>query len=155
MDEDLAAAQRAEYAVHSAILTGLPGAASLIASYDGVPSFHDATVEDVNLSMRGKSSIRIGNPYPTIYDRSRLLVTFEIGQVIDANLDSFGQNILFSLMLRHPVRRPERQNYRTREILEGDVEFDFDATCGISGFVVGRNLSVRWTKDRRAGARRT
>lgn len=150
MSHDLEDRLRKDYAVHSEILASLPGSASLLAQYEHLPDFHDAVAKDVSLSTSGKSLIRLANPYPTIFDAGYLLVTFEIDKVIDANLDFFGGNILFGLMLRRPAARPDRQPYLTRPIEAGDIEFEFEPTCGLSGFVVGRGVRVSWTKDRRA-----
>lgn len=152
MDDDLVARRRADYLLHTELLSALPGGASVIAKYEDGTSFHDATLEDLKLSMRGKSLIRIANPYPTIFDGGRLIVTFEIGRVVDANLDLFGENILFSLLLRRPPARPDRRNWLTRTVAEGDIEFDFEPTCGLGGFLIGRDVSVRCSRDRRADA---
>jgi hypothetical protein len=139
-----------DYSVHSEILASLPGSASLLAQYEHLPTFHDAVAEDVSLSRIGKSLIRLATPYPTIFDAGRLLVTFEIDKVVDANLDLFGENILFGLLLRRPTIRADRQPYLTHAIETGDIEFVFEPTCGLSGFVVGRGVRVTWTKDRGA-----
>ena len=69
---------------------------------------------------------------------------------VDANLDLFGENILFGLLLRRPTTRADRQPYLTRAIEAGDIEFVFEPTCGLSGFVVGRGVRVSWTTDRGA-----
>lgn len=150
MDQDIEEKLRKDYAVHGEILASLPGSASLIAQYEHLPSFHDATVEDVSLSMNRKSLIKLANPFPTFFDGGRLIVTFEIDQVIDAYLDLFGNNILFALFLRRPAARIDRDPYRTRRIDAGDIEFEFESTCGLSGFVVGRGVRVSWTKNLRA-----
>lgn len=150
-DED---EQWAAFAVHRELLEGLPGGASLLAEYEDVPDFHDATIEDVALSLRGKSLIRLANPYPTIFDAGRLLVTFEIDTVIDASLNFFGDNILFGLRLRPPMDGFDRRGHLSRPIEPGDIEIGFEATAGLSGFVVGRGVSVRWSKDRRARSAR-
>jgi hypothetical protein len=146
VDEELEAKRRADYANHAELLTGLPGGASLIAQYEHRTSFHDAIALDVSLSMRGKSLVTIEDLYPTIFEPGRLLVTFEIGKVIDANLDLFGENILFALLLRRPTPRPDRHGWLTRTSVDGDIEFGFEATCGLQGFIVARDVSVRWTK---------
>ena len=104
--------------------------------------------------MSRKSLIKLSNPYPTIFDAGRLVVTFEIDEVIDASLDLFGNNILFGLLLRRPTVRGDRQPYLTRKIDAGDIEFEFEPTCGLSGFVVGRGVCVKWAKSRRAKTHR-
>ena len=150
VSDDLAAARRAEYLTHCQILAELPGAASLIAQYEHPPSFHDSTLEEINLSMGGTSILRLANPHPTIFDSGRLFVTFEIQKVIDLNLDFYGENILFGLLLRPPIVRGDRSNNFTRPLVEGDIEFQFEPTCGVGGYLIGREVSVRWTKNRRA-----
>ena len=150
MDDDLEAKRRADYAAHAELLAGLPGGPSLIAQYEHGTSFHDATLLDISLSMRGKSLVVIEDPYPTILEPGRLLVTFEIGMVIDASLDLFNQNILFGLKLRRPTDRPDRRNYLPRAVADSDIEFEFEPTCGVYGFIIGRDVSVRWTKVEQA-----
>jgi len=107
-------------------------------------------VETIQLSGRHTSTVRIATPYPDTFSRGRVIVAFAIDEVIDADLDHFGkQNILLYLRLRPATERPERRNYHSK-IEPGDLEFAFESSVGLDGFLVARGASVTWTKDRLA-----
>jgi hypothetical protein len=150
--EQVLARRQGEYEAHAALFSGLPGAAPLVAAYDGrAPSFHDAELLDLQLSTAaGKSRLRISNPYPTIFDRGRLIVTLTLGEVVDVDLQYFGRtNILFRLRVLPATQRPERAGYH-RKLLDTDLEIELESSVGASGFIICSGVAVSWRKDRRA-----
>jgi hypothetical protein len=147
-DEEVLARRRREYEAHAVLLSGLPGADSLVAAYDGfAPSFHDATVEELRLSTAlNGTAIRMAIAHPDIFGEGRVIVTLAIGEVVDVDLDHFGrQNILYRLLLRPAVERPERWGYH-RPLRADDLELELEASVGVSGYIVCAHLSVSWTK---------
>lgn len=139
------------YRLHQATFPELEGAASLVRLYDGVPSFHDAEITDLNLRQAGGSSIRLCNLYPTAVDDGRVFVTIEIAHLIDVELDGYnhGQNVINALHVR-PVRsNAVRDTYRV-PLEPGDLEIELFSIVGLGGLLVGRGLKVGWTMDRRA-----
>lgn len=156
MIDDLDAARarwRAAYEVHNATLVTVPGADTLIALYDGrVPSFHDADILSVQLTTQGGSALRLALPYPTLFDRGRVIVNFEMGRILDADLDFFGtQNVVGDLFVRPAQDRPDRRNH-IHKLKPGDLEIEIDPSVGLGGIIVCRGLSLTWSKDRLARA---
>ncbi|MDR3471177.1 MAG: hypothetical protein P4M09_05765 [Devosia sp.] len=144
--------RQGEYEAHAALFSGLPGAASLVAAYDGwAPSFHDAELLDLQLSAAvDKSRLRISNPYPTIFDRGRLIVTLTLGEVVDVDLQHFLRtNILSRLRVLPATQRPERAGHH-RKLLETDLELELESSVGASRFIICSGVAVSWRKDRRA-----
>jgi hypothetical protein len=135
--------------LHQATFPELEGAASLVRLYDGVPSFHDAEITDLNLRQAGGSSIRLCNLYPTAVDDGRVFVTIEIAHLIDVELDGYnhGQNVINALHVRPARSNAVRDTYRVEP---GDLEIELFSILGLGGLLVGRGLKVGWTMDRRA-----
>lgn len=139
------------YRLHQATFPELEGAASLIRLYEGVPSFHDAEITDLNLRQAGGSSIRLCNLYPTVVDEGRVFVTIEIAHLIDVELDGYnhGQNVIGALHVR-PARSNAARTTSRVPLEPGDLEIELFSIVGLGGLLVGRGLKVGWTMDRRA-----
>jgi hypothetical protein len=145
--QDKAEAEReyeAAIALHAQLLSALPGGASLISQMDGyVTEFHDAMMRTICLSTSGTSYVEFVIWTSNYGKDNDLVVTFDIGQILDMNLDFFRGNIMYEVHLGRPVARPERKGYLD-SFADGDLEFRLQSSFGIDGFLVARGVSVRW-----------
>jgi hypothetical protein len=149
MDEKTRQRFRADYELHSDTFAGLKGADSLIEQYGNVPDFHDSEVQDLHLSLKFASTVRISNLFPDIYSRGRIFVTLTIDEILDIDLDGFSpQNVLGGLRVRPVTSRPDRERFYPRKRTDGDLEIELDAIYGIGGVIVCRGVRIGWTKDR-------
>lgn len=137
-----------EAAVHGQLLAGLPGGASLISHLGGsVPQFGDAIMREICLSTSWTSSVRFWLAGSNLTkDSKNVVVTFDIAQVLDMNLDFFGGNVMLELLLRRPIIRPERAKY-LQAFADSDLEFNFHSSAGMGGFIVARGVTLHWRPE--------
>lgn len=142
----------ASYDEHCATFPQVEGASALIGLYGAVPCFHDSEITDLNLRTNGGSTLRLRNPFPTIFDSGSIFVTFEVAKLVDVVLEGFnGQNVLGSLYTRPARPYPDRASFHL-PLVDGDLELELDPSVGLGGRLVCRGVKVSWTMDRRARA---
>lgn len=143
----------ASYNEHCATFPEVEGASALIGLYGAVPSFHDSEITDLNLRANGGSTLRLRNPFPTIFDSGFVFVTFEIAKLVDVVLEGFNhaQNVLGSLHVRPARSYPDRMGLHA-PLEAGDLELELESIVGLGGRLVCRGVKLTWTMDRRARA---
>ena len=147
-NDEILARLNAEYEEHARIFASLEGAASLIKLNGHVPSFHDAEVTDLNLSIRGQSTIRIADYVPEPFGPGKVIVTFQINELLDINLQGFSsRNIIHGLRLKI-ASSSARENHYGYKVDAETLELQLEDILGISGILIGRGISLKWTKDR-------
>jgi len=141
-------ASRERYELHCATFSSIEGVASLAALYGSFPSFHDSEVLDLKLSRSGTSVLRISDPYPDIFGANRLIVSFEIEDLIDLEIDGFSPpNVLFGLYVTPLQPDPAREPYYARPRKDGDRRIELEPTVGIGGTLVCGGLKVTWERE--------
>lgn len=146
-------AEEEAWAVRNAIFASLLGAESLIKQFGRVPSFHDGEVETIHLVKSGPSHIKIRTGFPDIFGPGHVYVSLMISNVLDVELEGFSaQNVIQELWLRPAMTRPEHLG-KGVAVEDGDLEIELEPIFGIGGTIVGRGLTLDWSKDRRARAK--
>lgn len=133
----------------TSIYDKVPGGVELLRWFGREPSFHDAEILSLHLSRKGPSVLRLHGWINTraadgfyVSDR-QAVVTFELEQVMDLQLDGFSaQNVIGGLILRCAPVRPERRPYLSLEPLPQDVEIVLEPCYGLDGSIRARSVSI-------------
>jgi hypothetical protein len=132
------------WSIRNSIFEALPGAETLIKLFGRVPTFHDGEVELIHLVNAGPSHITIRIGYPNIFGPRHVFVTLKF-VTLDVQLEGFSaQNVIQELWLRPAAVKLDH----LVKVAQDDVEIELEPIYGIGGTLIGRGLSVSWSKDR-------
>jgi hypothetical protein len=133
------------------IYEAVPGGADLVRWFGQVPSFHDAEILGLHLRRKGPSVLRlhgwintgeVGRDGYFILDR-HAIVSFTLSGVMDLQLVGFSiQNVIFGLVLRRALDRPERRGYLALDPHPQDIEIELEPCYGLSGLIRARAVSI-------------
>lgn len=134
-----------------AIYREIPGGAELLQWFGEVPGFHDAEILGLDLRRNGQSELKIHGWIMTneiaengsiALDRCAIVI-FRFDDVVDLQIEGFNhQNVIYGLILRRALHRPERRDHLSLPPLPQDFEIELLPCYGLSGFIRARTLSI-------------
>lgn len=146
--EDQGRLSSEDWEVHTRTLTSLPGAEPLVRKYGEVPDFHESMVKELCLTSKSAKLI-VSNLYPDIFSSGHILVTFSIGDLIGIDLSEFSLRSDLSALRIRPASDRWKHFYPADQKI-GCLEIELIPSFGEGGIIVGRNIEITWTMDRRA-----
>jgi hypothetical protein len=138
--------------IEAELWSSLAGGNEVLAWFGGVPDFHDAEIVSLHLDRGGPSRLAVyffrlqqaaGRPENVLEPTGDAIVTFELDDIVDLNLDGFGrQNVVYGLRLRRAVDDPTRAPYYAVDPAPSDYEIELEPCYGLSGTIRARTVRL-------------
>ncbi len=144
----------------ASIYQAVSGGPDLVSWFGRVPSFHDAEILSLNLRRKGESALcvhgwimtgEVGQDGYIVLDK-HAVVTFTLEGILDLQLEGFSvQNVIYGLVLRRAVDRPDRRGYLSGNPLPDDIEIELEHCYGLSGLIRARSVAITFEPGRPDG----
>ena len=93
----------------------------------------------------------VGQDGYIVHDK-HAVVTFTLEGILDLQLEGFSvQNVIYGLVLRRAVDRPDRRGYLSGNPLPDDIEIELEHCYGLSGLIRARSVAITFEPGRPDG----